>query len=532
MPHGFHDGGEVVVEQNHVGRFLRYFRAVDAHGNADVGVFEGRSVVHAVAGHGHELVAGLQSADDAQLLGGVDAGVHPHALHQLLKRGLVELSQLLAGQHQVLGRGNNAQAFGYGLGRELVVAGNHHGRDAGGFALGHGLPGFGAGRVYQAGEADEAQAGFDGGGRHVGGHRGQQLGGVAQHPVALAGQLVHAPLQVGNIGLLAGIELLKQRAYGSFGEAQDSLVGLVQGTHALALRVEGQLGKTRKPGFEGCPAVPLFGGVPHQGHLRGVAHPLAFVVLRNVVVQGHGREQPVARNTDTTEDGQTEFWRFVDLLHRHFIEREGTRFVGADVGGRAQRFHGGQLADEGIALDQALGPQRQRDGNQRGQGLGQGGDGQRDRHQQQLAQRLAPQPAHREKHGPDDQCRRRQPLAQGGQPLLQGRHRFLGLNERGNLAQLGIHARAHYVGRGAPIGHESALEAHVQLVAQRVVAGGQRVRVFLHVGRFAGQRRLVDFQGVRLEEAQVGGNNVAGFEQHHVAGHQVGGGHFQRLAVA
>ena len=209
VPHGFHNGSEVVVEQNHVGRFLRYLGAVDAHGDADVGILERGRIVYAVAGHGHELVPGLQRLHDAQLLGRVDAGVYPHVFHHGREGRLVELSQLLAGQHQVLGRGDDAQAFGHGLGRERVVAGYHDGRDAGGFAFGHGLPGLGAGRVQQAGEADETQAGFDGGGRHVGGHRGQQLGGVAQHAVALAGQRVHALPQVGHIGLLAGVELLK-----------------------------------------------------------------------------------------------------------------------------------------------------------------------------------------------------------------------------------------------------------------------------------------------------------------------------------
>ena len=201
----------------------------------------------------------------------------------------------------------------------------------------------------------------------------------------------------------------------------------------------------------------LFGGVAGQGHLGGIAQPLAFVILGSVGVQGHGREQPVAG----FQHGQAECWGLEYLLHRHLVHGQRPRFVGADVGDRAQRFHRRQLADEGVALHEALGAQRQRDGDQRRQGLGQRGNGQRDGHQQQLAQRFAPQPAHREKQGPDDQRRRRQPLAQRGQPLLQGRHRFLGLNERGNLAQLGVHARAHHVGRGPPVGHEGAFVAQV-----------------------------------------------------------------------
>ena len=108
--------------------------------------------------------------------------------------------------------------------------------------------------------------------------------------MALAGQRVHALPQVGNIGLLAGVELLEQGTHGSFGDDQHALVGLVQGAHAFALRVEGQLGEARKPGFERRPAVLLFGGVAGQRHLGGIAQPLAFVVLGGVGVQGHGRE--------------------------------------------------------------------------------------------------------------------------------------------------------------------------------------------------------------------------------------------------
>ena len=193
------------------------------------------------------------------------------------------------------------------------------------------------------------------------------------------------------------------------------------------------------------------------------------------------------------QHGQAEFRGLEHLLHRHFIYGQRPRFVGADVGDRAQRFHRRQLADEGVAVHQPLGAQRQRNSDQRGQGFGERGNGQRDGYQQQLAQRLAPQPAHPKKDRPDDQRRHRQPFAQRGQPLLQGRHRFLGLNERSNLAQLGVHARAHHVGGGPPVGHEGAFEAQVQPVAERVVAGGQRGRVFLHVGRLPRQRRLIDF---------------------------------------
>ena len=90
-----------------------------------------------------------------------------------------------------------------------MVAGYHHGDDTGGLALGHGLPGFLAGRVNEPGKADEAQVSFDGGRCDFGGQLGQQLRRVAQHPKALGGQLIHAPPQFRDFGLLAGIELVE-----------------------------------------------------------------------------------------------------------------------------------------------------------------------------------------------------------------------------------------------------------------------------------------------------------------------------------
>jgi len=39
-----------------------------AHGDADVGCFEGGSVVDAVACHGYDVASGFEGADEAELL--------------------------------------------------------------------------------------------------------------------------------------------------------------------------------------------------------------------------------------------------------------------------------------------------------------------------------------------------------------------------------------------------------------------------------------------------------------------------------
>ena len=103
--HRRHDGGEVVVEQHHVCRLLRDVGAGDPHGHADVRPLERRCVVHAVAGHGHDVPSPWSAADDPQLVLGRDAreavGVGVRALPQV---GVGHALQLDPGDDVALGR--------------------------------------------------------------------------------------------------------------------------------------------------------------------------------------------------------------------------------------------------------------------------------------------------------------------------------------------------------------------------------------------------------------------------------------------
>ena len=65
---GSGDRGEVVVGEDHLGGFLRDFRAFDAHGDTDVGLLERRSVIDPITGHGDHLAGGLHGANKAQLV--------------------------------------------------------------------------------------------------------------------------------------------------------------------------------------------------------------------------------------------------------------------------------------------------------------------------------------------------------------------------------------------------------------------------------------------------------------------------------
>ena len=80
---GVHYGAEVVVGDDDVGGLLGHVRALDAHGEADVGALERRTVVGAVAGDGDHLPVGIQTA--------LDNRVHQHVL--VLRRGASEHAQ-------------------------------------------------------------------------------------------------------------------------------------------------------------------------------------------------------------------------------------------------------------------------------------------------------------------------------------------------------------------------------------------------------------------------------------------------------
>ena len=94
---GSHDGGEVVVGEDHHRGVLRHLGAGDAHGHADVGLLERRRVVHAVAGHRDDVALLLERVDEADLV----LGRHPGDHADLGQLG----GELLVGERGELGAG-------------------------------------------------------------------------------------------------------------------------------------------------------------------------------------------------------------------------------------------------------------------------------------------------------------------------------------------------------------------------------------------------------------------------------------------
>ncbi len=68
VPNRSHEGGEVVVQQYQGGRLARHVAAPRTHRHADVGRFQRRGVIDAVAGHRDHVPAGAKGLHQPQLL--------------------------------------------------------------------------------------------------------------------------------------------------------------------------------------------------------------------------------------------------------------------------------------------------------------------------------------------------------------------------------------------------------------------------------------------------------------------------------
>ena len=122
-----HDVREVVVEQHEVRRLASDVGPGLAHRDADVGLAQGRRVVHPVAGHRDHLTALLQGARDPELLLGRDAREDERrASSGGLAECLVGDGELGAEHHRVCG---DAGVTGDRHRGRRVVAGDHHDPD-------------------------------------------------------------------------------------------------------------------------------------------------------------------------------------------------------------------------------------------------------------------------------------------------------------------------------------------------------------------------------------------------------------------
>ena len=533
--HCAHDGGKVVVRQHHVRHVLGNVGAGDAHAHADICALDGGCVVDAVAGHSGNGAVGLPRIDDAHLMLRLHTGVDPVAAHCLLHLLIGDGVQFCAG-NGLGGVLDDAQFPGNGHSGILVVTGDHHRTDAGGTALGDRRLDLRTHRVDHTHQAHKAQLLLQllrligsrlfipdplGGGQHT-----QSL---VCHALVLCQDL--RPLFLGHgqrlaVGPILGAAL-QHLVRGALGILDKAVLGGVDGGHHLTAGVKGGLVHTGGSCGQLGLGQPLGSRKVHQCGLGGLAFCLAVLAQVCVVAQGQGGSQAL---------GVAQV-----LHHGHLILGQGAGLIRADHLGAAQGLHSGQAADHCIALAHIGNADGQHHRHHRSQALGDSGNCQGHRHHkggQHALQREGTshhQVKDKDEHA-DAQHQLRQGLAQLIQTALQGGLLIGRIGQRtGDLAHLGVHTSAGDQGTAAAIHHGGAHIAHILAVAQGhfVLAVGQAQRLDDLVDRhaLAGKGSLLDLEAGALQQAAVCRDAVAGFQHHHITGHQLVAVHGLLLAV-
>ena len=242
------DGRKVVVQKDHIRRVLGNVRTRDAHGDADVRLFKGGRVVHAVARHGGDGAVRADGADDAQLIRGGHAREHDALFDRLF--------QLVVAHRVELGARNDGVSLAEDMqfardrhGGDLVVARDHDDADPRRVAGVHRADDLLAGRVDHARHADEGEPLFDVRALLFG-HGGDLAHGKAEHAQRL---LAHAPDEREHLRAVllrhltharSGADMRAQRqhlVHGALRVDHVPAAHVVDDAHALAVGVEGLL---------------------------------------------------------------------------------------------------------------------------------------------------------------------------------------------------------------------------------------------------------------------------------------------------
>ena len=131
--HSGHDGGEVVVGQDHLGGGLGHGSS-GAHGDTDLGSLQGGGVVDTVSSHGGDLLHLLEILNNLRLVERLHTGKHPGLSTGSLLFSRAQIVELTAREGQafsalVLSEDSNPLADC--LSGVLVVAGDHDHSDSG-----------------------------------------------------------------------------------------------------------------------------------------------------------------------------------------------------------------------------------------------------------------------------------------------------------------------------------------------------------------------------------------------------------------
>ncbi len=533
VAHRGDQGLQVVVLDHHVGDLARDLGAAGAQGHADVGRLERRAVVDAVAGHGHDAAGALQGLHDLQLVRRADAGEHVHVAGKTRQQiGVETLQRARIEDLQGLAVGQ-AQAPAYRLRGRRLVAGDHHGLDAGTMEVGDQLRHVRAQRVGQPDQAEPGQAVGIGihpraalALRHP--EHAQRVAGhalVGREDVRAPGLAERDPLPL-HQEVAAALEDLGRAAldcdpaatFGVHVQAahQRTPLGPRTQLHPRPARVQrGELDSGRDRRLE----QGLLGRRTAQA---AVGRDLGLVAQRRHLEQrGQGRpRRPVAgkRTTVDPEHAAIE----VQLDHRHVVARQGAGLVQAQGLHRAQRLDRAELAHRHAMPLHLADSQGQRGGGHRRQPFRHRCDGQGDgalEHLDHADPAQEPDPENR-----DADPGREQPQLGPERPELPFHRRLRrtgAVDQRLDPAELGAAAGVDHQAAAASAGHVRAHVQHVDPVGQRGVGFEHAAVVLLHRHALSGQRRFIDGQPPGGQKARVRSDVAAGLELEHVPGDDV-----------
>ena len=404
------DGGVVVVGEDHVGRGLGDLGAGDPHGDADVGLLDRRCVVHAVTGHGHDVVLLPQDVHELHLVLGCDSADHADVVDLTARFLVAHGAEVGTGDSLAL----DAQLLRDDLARECGVTGDHADLHAGCMALGDGRLGGGSRRVGDADERHQLEP-LDGlqeigvrveGGRvevlDSGGHQPHaQLG----HPVPL-GEVAIVQLRDGErlaVGAVDGRGALEELVRRSLDVGpHDLLAALVGPVVKRGHELVGGIERQRRDARVGLACLvdvdAAFGREHDERTLGGVTRELAVAHL-GVGAQGHRHQERLEldrglagrlgdlalRRVPRARDGVAALGE--GHRHRgHLVHRQGAGLVRVERGRGAERLDRAQLLDDGTSLCEQLRAPGQ-DGRVDGrEGRRDGGDHERDRGQEEVVE--------------------------------------------------------------------------------------------------------------------------------------------------
>ncbi len=157
--HRRHDRGEIVIEEHHLRGFFGRLGALVAHGDADIGLLEGRRIVDAVAGHRNDTALRLQRLHDAQLVLRTGPREHGRRIDRLLEFRVRQLVDI--GAREDARRLAEPQLSRNGFGGRGMIARDHLDGDAGCLALRDGCHSLVARRIDETDNAEENEPVLD-----------------------------------------------------------------------------------------------------------------------------------------------------------------------------------------------------------------------------------------------------------------------------------------------------------------------------------------------------------------------------------